>query len=46
MKSILTKWLPLAFLLLLVAGFCYLAFTDMDVSQSPVENRTEGATVP
>jgi hypothetical protein len=37
MKSIFTKWLPLLLLLLVLAGFGYLAMMDVPVHQSTVE---------
>ena len=37
MKSILTKWLPLAVVVLLIAGAGYLAVADVNVSQTTVE---------
>lgn len=37
MKSIMTKWLPLLLLVLVLAGFGYVAVTDIPVTQNAVE---------
>ncbi len=37
MKSIASKWLPLAVMALLLAAFGYLAVADIPVTQTPME---------
>lgn len=37
MKSILSKWLPLAALLLALGAFGYLALVDIPITQTTVE---------
>lgn len=37
MKSILSRWLPLAALLLLIGAFGYLTMVDVPIARTPVE---------
>jgi len=37
MKSLVSKWLPLAVMLLVLGAFGYLAVADIPVTRTPVE---------